>query len=408
MTTKSRTPPHLFTIILLTAFSPLSLNMFLPSLGNIARDLETDYALASVAIAGYLAATAVIQLIAGPMSDRFGRRPVLLVALTLFTIASVVCSLAENIWVFLAFRMLQGGVSAGYTLSLAIVRDTNPPQKAAGLIGYISMCMAIAPMLGPVLGGILDTAFGWRSNFYAYSLCGAALLLLCWIDLGETRPGHDTDHPEQSGTAEHGTPFSLIRDPRFCAYVLCTAFSVGAFYIFLAGAPLVATTTFGISTAELGFFIGSITLGFSAGGFLSGRFASRVSLTAMMLTGRIIACLGMTTGLALVSLGWVSPLIFFASTIFVGFGNGITIPGSNSGAMSVNPALAGSAAGMIGALTLAGGAVLTSLTGLAIETGDRPKTVLALMLASSAIGFLAAFAAHILERRERFRAGEAW
>ena len=261
----------------------------------------------AVAIAGYLAATAVIQLIAGPMADRFGRRPVLLVALTVFTLASVVCSLAENIWVFLAFRMLQGGVSAGYTLSLAIVRDTNPPQKAAGLLGYISMCMAIAPMLGPVLGGILDTAFGWRSNFYAYSFCGAALLILCWLDLGETRPGYDTDHPARSGPAKHGTPLTLIKDPRFCAYVLCTAFSVGAFYIFLAGAPLVATTDFGISTAELGFFIGSITLGFSAGGFLSGRFASKVSLTAMMLTGRIIACAGMTMGLAIISLGWVSP-----------------------------------------------------------------------------------------------------
>ncbi|MEL7525593.1 MAG: MFS transporter, partial [Pseudomonadota bacterium] len=100
----ARTPPHLVTIILLTAFSPLSLNMFLPSLGTIAVDLQTDYALVSVAIAGYLAATAVIQLVVGPLADRYGRRPVLLVALVLFSLASLVCALAENIWVFLLFR----------------------------------------------------------------------------------------------------------------------------------------------------------------------------------------------------------------------------------------------------------------------------------------------------------------
>ena len=147
---KSASPPHLSTLVLLTAFSTLSLNMFLPSLANIARDLETDYATVSLAVSGYLAVTAVIQLIAGPLSDRVGRRPVLLGALAIFTGASVICAMAENIWVFLAFRMIQGGMIAGYALSLAIVRDTTDERRAAGLIGYISMAMAIAPMLGPV------------------------------------------------------------------------------------------------------------------------------------------------------------------------------------------------------------------------------------------------------------------
>ena len=104
------TPPHLHTLILLTAFSPVTLNMFPPSLANIADDLQTDYAVVSLAIAGYLAVTAVIQLIAGPLSDRFGRRPVLLSALSVFTLASMGCALADDIWTFLAFRMLQGSM----------------------------------------------------------------------------------------------------------------------------------------------------------------------------------------------------------------------------------------------------------------------------------------------------------
>ena len=186
--TQTKTPPHLATLVLLTAFSTLSLNMFLPSLANIAVDLDADYATVSIAVAGYLAVTAIIQLVVGPLSDRIGRRPVLLVALTSFSIASISCSLAQDVWTFLIFRMLQGGIISGYALSLAIVRDTTSERKAAGLIGYISMTMAIAPMLGPMLGGILDTAFGWRANFYFYAVAGLLLLVICWIDLGETKP----------------------------------------------------------------------------------------------------------------------------------------------------------------------------------------------------------------------------
>lgn len=394
----ARTPPHLITIILLTAFSPLSLNMFLPSLGTIAVDLQTDYALVSVAIAGYLAATAIIQLVVGPLADKYGRRPVLLAALVLFSAASFVCAMAENIWVFLVFRMLQGSIVAGNTLSLAIVRDTNPPQQAAGLIGYISMCMAVVPMLGPVLGGLLDTAFGWRSSFYLYTTCGLLILALCWFDLGETRPDRQDGAPPLARAI-----LELVKDPRFSAYALCSTFTVGAFFIFLAGAPLIATISFGVTTAELGFLIGSITVGFSAGGFLAGKLSSRLPLPAMMLVGRLTACVGLSVGLLVFLLGGASPYAFFAGTIFVGIGNGITMPGSNTGAMSVRPDLAGSAAGLTGSMALAGGAALTSLTGVAIGSGDQPVTVLALMLASSAIGLTAAFAALLLERRAKTR-----
>lgn len=395
LNTPARTPPLLITIILLTAFSPLSLNMFLPSLGHIAEDLQTDYAIVSIAIAGYLAATALIQLIAGPLADRFGRRPVILVVLAIFSVSSIICASAQDIWVFLFFRMLQGSVTAGYTLSLAIVRDTHAPQKAAGLIGYIGMCMAIAPMVGPVFGGLLATAFGWRAIFHLYAACGVLLLALCWIDLGETKP--DTLDGQQT---LWGSILTLLGQTQFLAYALCATFSVGAFYIFLAGAPLVATTSFGVSTAELGFLIGSITLGFATGGFLAGRFSSRVPLPVMMLIGRITACTGPVIGLTAFLSGSGSSFVFFAATMFVGIGNGLTLPGANTGAMSIRPDLAGSAAGLVGALMLAGGSALTSLTGLAVGSGEQPATLLSLMLASSALGLLFAYVAFLLERRQ--------
>ncbi len=378
---RPKTPPHLITLILLTGFSPMSLNMFLPSLANIAVDLETGYGTVSWAVSGYLAITAIIQLVIGPLSDRIGRRPVLLGALLVFAFASVGCALAQSVEVFLFSRMLQGGIIGGYALSLAIVRDTRSEREAVSLIGYIGMTMAIAPMVGPMLGGVLDTFLGWRSIFTFYAGCGFGLLILCWLDLGETKRDRDSD----PGTPVPGTT-SLLREPQFWAYALCGTFSVGAFYIFLTGAPLVAQSVFEISTAELGFYIGTITVGFMLAGFIAGRFGKGFEPTTMMIAGRIIACIGLVGGLLVLALGITSPETFFASTIFVGLGNGITMPGSNAGAMSVRPELSGSAAGLSGALIVAGGAILTAATGAAVTETNGAQTLLTLMLAASGLG----------------------
>ncbi|MEJ2028893.1 MAG: multidrug effflux MFS transporter [Maritimibacter sp.] len=392
---QTKTPPHLATLILLPAFSVLSLNMFLPSLANIAADLEADYSTVSFAVAGYLAVTAVVQLLVGPLSDRIGRRPVLLAALTSFFIASVACSLAQDVWRFLIFRMLQGGIISGYALSLAIVRDTTPERKAAGLIGYISMTMAIAPMLGPMLGGVLDTAFGWRANFYFYAVFGLVLLVICWIDLGETKP---TKADQTSASPERVR--TLIKEPMFWAYSLCTTFSTGAFYIFLTGAPLIAVSDFGVNTAQLGFYIGTITAGFMLGSFLSGRFAPKYEPTIMMLAGRLTACTGLAVGLILMLLGYLNPIVFFGSTVFVGVGNGLTMPSSNTSAMSVRPGLAGSAAGLNGALVVAGGAILTTITGQLLPEEGAGVILHSLMLTASAAGLASVLWAMRLRARK--------
>jgi DHA1 family bicyclomycin/chloramphenicol resistance-like MFS transporter len=378
------TPPHLPTLIFLAALSTLSLNMFLPSLANIAADYDAPYATVSLAIGGYLAMTALVQLTAGPLSDRIGRRPVALASVGIFVIASIGCSLAENVWVFLGFRMLQSAIIAGHAMCQAIVRDTNEERQAAGTLAFISMSMAIAPMVGPMLGGILDTAFGWRSNFWLYSFAGLALLALCWKDLGETRPVRPSSDP-----APKGGRMTLLRLRRFWAFAICCTSSVGAFYVFIAGAPLIAAQSFGISTAELGFFIGSITIGFMAGTFVSTRLAPRYDVTTMMLAGRLVACGGLAAGLAILLSGHLHIATYFGATIFVGIGNGLTMPSASAGALSVRPDLAGTAAGTNGAMMLGGGAALTSLTGVLLASENAPMILLLIMLAASLVGLLA-------------------
>jgi DHA1 family bicyclomycin/chloramphenicol resistance-like MFS transporter len=384
--TLSRTPPHFLTLVLLTAFSTLSLNMFVPSLANIAADFEVDYSTVSLSISGYLAVTALLQLGIGPLSDRIGRRPVLLAALAAFFLASVACSLAQDIWTFLFFRMLQGGIATGYALSLAIVRDTKTERNAASLIGYIGMVMAIAPMLAPILGGFIDTALGWRANFYLFAVSGLLLLLVCWVDLGETR---SPSQPQKGESSE--TVLTLVGEPLFWAYSLCNAFSRGSFFIFITGAPLVASSKLNVTTAKLGIYIATITAGFILGSFLSGRFAPRFQPITMMLAGRLVACVGLAVGVAAMLADYRNPIVFFGSTIAVGIGNGLTIPSSSAAAMSVVPGLAGSAAGLSGALVVACGAVLTLMTGFILPLGDAGVTLHLLMLAASATGLAAVF-----------------
>jgi DHA1 family bicyclomycin/chloramphenicol resistance-like MFS transporter len=389
-------PPKLFTLVLLSGLSVVSLNMFLPSLSNIAAELQTSYRLlASVSIAGYAAMTTVLQLLIGPLSDRVGRRPVVLVSLVIFVVASLGCLLALDVWAFLLFRTMQAAIVSGFALSRVIIRDTEPAQKAASLMGYLSIAWAIAPMLAPMLGGAFDQLFGWRANFWAFLGFGAAVLVLSWLDLGETNK-----NPSETFTKQFKAFPSLFRSRRFWGYSLCMAFSMGALYAFLAAAPLVATTVFQMSPATLGFYMGSTAAGFILGSFVSGRFAALYPLTTMMVAGRVVACAGLAAGLSLLLAGVVHEVSLFGSCVFLGFGNGVSMPSSNAGAMSVRPELIGSAAGLSGALTGAGGALMSGITGTILNEANAAFVLLGMMLLSSTMALLAALFVLWLDRRE--------
>lgn len=377
-------PPRLITLILLTALSVLSLNMFLPSLPNMAVSFATDYETISLTVAGYLAITTVMLLVAGPVSDRFGRRPVLLGALAIFVVASIGCVLAVEIGSFLLFRTGQGVVISGWVLSLAVVRDTRPEREAASLIGYIIMAMAIAPMIGPLIGGVLDENFSWRASFVLMAALGVVLLVICLFDFGETNM-----EPSATFRAQFLSYRELVRSKRFWGYSVSMASSNSMFYAFLTGAPLVAAGFLALGTAEIGFFMGTISAGFMLGSFLAGRYSSRFALTTMIIAGRVIACIGLALGAALVLMGWINVWSIFGATIFAGFGNGLTIPGSSAGAMSVRPKLAGSAAGLAGALAIGSGAIATGITAAALTPENGAFMLLAIMFLCALAGLIA-------------------
>jgi Bcr/CflA subfamily drug resistance transporter len=381
---KTTDPPALLTLIALSGLSVVSLNMFLPSLTNIAREFQADYALVNLCIAGYAAVSAVLQLVMGPLSDRFGRRPVILGALLLFLLASLGCLLASNVWVFLAFRMMQAVIASVYAISVAVIRDFSEGNKAASHIGYVAMASAVAPMLAPMLGGTLDELFGWRASFWAFLGMGGATLALCWFDLRETNKT-----PADTLGRQFRSYGRLVESRRFWGYALCMVFSRGAFFVFIGGASLVAASTFRISTAQLGFYMGTITGGFVLGSFLCGRFSERHALTTMMLMGGLIACAGLILGILLCLYGSVNLPMYFGACGCVGLGNGLAIPSSNAGLVSVRPELAGSASGLSGALTVGGGALLSAITGVVLTEANAAPALLAMMLLPSGMGLLA-------------------
>ena len=389
------TPPSLITLICATALAILSLNMFLPSLARMGEDFQVDYAVINLSVAGYLAVSAGLQLIMGPLSDRFGRRPILLICMGLFTVSSLGCVLAESVWVFLGFRLLQASVVAGTVLSNAAIRDMHPPNEAASKLGYVAMAMALAPMLGPMLGGALDMLFGWRAGFLFYTFAGAGVLILLWADMGETNTTRASTFAAQMREYPH-----LFRARRFWGYALCMAFSIGGFFSFITGAPLVAAAWFDLSPAMLGLGIGIITGGFMVGNYITGRIAKRTRLTTMILAGRIFASTGPLVGLLLFLSDMGSVWVFFGAAIFVGFGNGLTNANASAGLMSVRPQLAGSAAGLSGAMIVALGAVITSATGTLVSPENAPFLVLGMMCTSGFAGLLAVLYVRRLDRTD--------
>ena len=386
MFSSATTPPRFITLVFLTAISVLSLNMFLPSLSNIARDLQVDYWIVNLSIAGYLAISAVLQIVMGPLSDRWGRRPILLAAMGIFALASVGCLLAQNIWVFLGFRMLQSAVIAGMALSRAVIRDMALPKEAARMMGYVSMVMALAPMLGPVVGGLIDQAFGWRVTFLLFAALGVLVFVMAWVDLGETNTNTSDTFLSQFKTYP-----ALVGSGLFWGHVVCQ------FCVFLAGAPLVGEVAFDLSPAQVGIGMGAITGGFVIGNFFTGRYALRFSLGSMMVAGRVIAVLGIAVGLILMMLGYLHPVVLFGSVVFIGVGNGLTLPASNSGAMSVRPDLAGSASGLSGAAVVAAGAVLTFVTGAVLTQMTGPFVLMIILMGVNILGLISAMYVRAVE-----------
>ena len=372
------TPPHVITLVLLAGLSALTMNIFLPSLPGMAKWFEVPYALMQLSVALYLALSAALQIVIGPISDRYGRRKVVLGSLVLFLLATVGTLLAPNAETFLFFRMAQAVIAAGMVLSRAIVRDMVPDAEAASMIGYVTMGMSLVPMIGPAIGGYLDAAFGWQANFALLLLVGLGVTALVWADLGETATLKDTSFAAQVRQYP-----GLLASRRFWGYCMAAAFSSGCFFAYLGGAPYVGTEVFALSSQEIGLLFALTAIGYLIGNFLAGRYSVRLGLNRMILPGTLTTTAGLTVLTLLTLAGLSGPIVFFALTVPMGIGNGLALPNANAGILSVRPELAGTASGLGGAIMIGGGAGLAALAGWLLGPGSSEMPLILLMLISS-------------------------
>ena len=224
---------------------------------------------------------------------------------------------------------------------------------------------------------------------------GPGFWRLLWVDLGETNT-----NPSPTFLTQMLEYPGLFRARRFWGYALCAAFSIGGFFAFIAGAPLVSAAWFDLSPAALGVGIGIITAGFMVGNFVTGRIAAYTRLSSMILAGRVFATAGPCLGVTLFALGQGSVWVFFGAAILVGFGNGLTNANAMAGVMSVRPHLAGSASGLSGAMTVGLGAVVTSATGALVSDGNAPFMVLTIMGVCGFAGFLSILYVRRIDARD--------
>ena len=360
----------LLMLIIVAAVSPLGINLYLPSMPGMAAALGVDYAAIQFTLSVYLAAVALGQLFIGPISDRYGRRPVLLGGLVLFVIGSVVCMVAPNISVLNTGRVIQAfGGCAGITLSRAIVRDMYDRTKAASMIAYVTMGMAVAPMIAPTIGGVLEALQGWRTSFGFLAVFGLGTLITVHYLLHETNPwtGQSTSANQlMSGYRK------LVGLPAFWGFALTAGLTSASFFAFVGGAAYVVINLMERTPVEYGLYFGLVSVGYMAGNFCSGRFVAKLGPQRMIRLGVMLALTSVVLMAALYAVDDMQPAFIFVPTTLLGMGNGLVLPSCIAGAVSVKPEMAGAASGLAGSMQIGFGAIVAPLVGALVSTSAWP------------------------------------
>jgi len=344
----------------LTAVGPLSTDMYLPSLPDIARDLGASTPLVQFTLSAYLIGFACGQIVYGPISDRHGRKPVLLAAVALFTFGTLVCMVSTSIEMLIVARTLQAlGGSGAVVVTRAIVRDLYSGARAGRELSLIGSVMALAPVVAPIGGGVLQTAFGWRSIFVVLAVAGAAAFVVVWRSLPETLAKR---------AAEAASASSMVRSYRivagnrvYLAYLGLGSLSYAGLFAWISGASFVLQNLYGLTPFVFGCVFAVGSLGYLAGSTIAARLVSRFGLGGMsgigaaaLALGGLLACLSIALGLTS-SLSLVLPVAVFLA------GLGMVLPQSIAGAITPFPERAGAASSLFGFVQQTAAAVCGAL-----------------------------------------------
>ncbi|NMG44772.1 Bcr/CflA family efflux MFS transporter [Aromatoleum toluvorans] len=398
--------PSLTLAILVTALvalGPLSTDFYLPALPAITTALVTDVAHTQLTLSVYLSGFAVGQLAYGPLSDRYGRRPALLFGIAVYLVASIACIFAASIEALIVARFLQAlGACAGPVLGRAVVRDVYGPHDSARMLSYVGTAMALAPLVGPMLGGWLTVWSGWRATFvflavYSALLWGATALLL-----RETNPHLN---PSAGRPAEMLTNFAtLLRDRRYRGVLMCNALAYAGLFAFISGASFVFIGMFGFTPQEMGLAFGLMVSGYMSGTTASGRLSRRLGPERLMRNGALLGVAAGGTMLGLALGGVHHPLAVMLPMWFSACSIGLVMPNAAAIGLAPYPHMAGSAASLMGCSQMG----LAALAGVFVGHSLAGSVVpMAFVIAATALGSLASYVFWVRRPAPAVCAGES-
>jgi DHA1 family bicyclomycin/chloramphenicol resistance-like MFS transporter len=379
-----RSPRFIFLLVLVTVLGPLAMQMFLPALPAIQKGFATDVATAQLTLTLAMISIGVATLVFGPVSDRFGRKPVLLAGIVFFLIGSVVAALAEDIGTLIAGRVVQAsGASAGIVLARAMARDVYGFAHSIRVISYLTMVMVVAPTISPAIGGVVTDSFGWRAIFWI--MCGVGIVTIFGVWAGMPETHADRSRAGWKGLIEGSR--RLMGSSRYLGYTLVVSAAFCVFFSFLAAAPYLMAEVLHRPARDYGLWFMPVAGIFIFGTFCSTRLLDRFGADRLI-RGGSIACLLVVAGSLVLyyALPLTSALLFLPAVAF-SFVQGFIIPNAQASAINVDPRYAGAGSGLIGFIQMAFSAAVAQAVAMLADGTVWP--MLWFMMAASIVGVIA-------------------
>lgn len=349
------------------AFGLVAMTICIPSMQEWGKTFGADQGKVQLTFSGYVIANGGLQLLYGPLSDRLGRRLMLLIGLALAFVGSTIAVFAPNLDVLIAARILQGaGGAAGMAVGRAMVQDLFEGPERTRVMAYIGMAMGLCPPLATIVGGQMHVRFGWQSNFQFLAVAALLLFMVGWRCLPAQRP------VAAPGTHWLGVLLDsyarLAREPAFLSYVVILAMTTATFYAFLGGAPIVLGS-YGVGPDGIGYYIMCIPLSYIVGNYCASRVVRRLGERRMMLIGQGLTLGGLLLVLGLGIAGVNTPLALALPLVILGIGHGLLVPAALAGTVGLIPALAGAAAAVAGLMQQMTGAASGYIVGIVNHEG---------------------------------------
>lgn len=377
----------LLLLTVTTALGPVAMQIYLPALPLVTEALGTTTSVTQLTISLYMVAVAISTLAYGALSDRYGRKPFLLLGLVLFIGGSLACFYSSSLYGLIAARIVQAvGGAAGMVIARAVIRDSYPAAQAPKYIAQLTMVMIIAPMLSPALGTQIMQHWHWRGVFVFTTIIGSLSLFWVLASLTETLRPQTTKDAKQVNLLQ-GFAY-LLKQPRYCAYAAYTACSSIIFFAFIAATPYIMVQALQRPANEYGYYFIMVSLAYMAGNFCAVKLSGKLSINLLIYYGSGLAVTGLALCIICFSAGWQSPLVLFAGISLSLLGTGLAGPNAQAGALNVAPQLAGTASGLTGFLQMSSGAMAAQLAGLLPHDSVYPMLALLMFGAVAAISSL--------------------